>query len=302
MVRVIEPAAAKIYQSDERVIVRLPGHGSEPVVCEVEYMSQAQADHFPQPAAAAVSRPAAILNCVPGWDAVRLPLPATEMPTGFEWRADGDLLFSSLKGQVWRAIDTDRDGLPDTIQALSDELAAPYGVRDHGKTIDVINKNGLLRLSDFGEDGRAQRVEVVADGWGHSEDYHDWAVALVPDGDQGYYVGLPCRQNERADAAARLRGWVVHLLGREPTESNPRRYAIEPFSGGVRFPMGLARNCDGELFASDNQGNFQPFQRIESPGLWRPLRVLEQDRAARGVAARRAAIRRLRFPIPGREA
>ena len=174
------------------------------IVCEAEYTSELAADRYPAPLVVPGARPAATLHCIPGFAAVRLPLPATEMPTGFAWRRDGTLLFTSLKGQAWLASDTDGDGLPDTLHPLADELAAPYGLCMSGQAIDVINRNGLLRLSDFDTEGRAQRTDVVADGWGHTADYHDWAIGPVPDDSGGYFVALPCRQDERSEVAARL--------------------------------------------------------------------------------------------------
>ncbi len=229
---------------------------------EVIYTSATAADRFPQRPPAPATRTAARLDCVPGFDAVRLPLPASEMPTGLAWREDGTLLFTSLKGDVCAAIDSDGDGLPETLQTIAGELAAPYGIADHGSTIDVINKHGLLRLSDFAPDGRAQHIEVVADGWGHTDDYHDWAVGLVPDEAGGYYVALPCRQDKRSDAEARLRGTAVHLTPRSPTADVPRAFDVVPFCSGLRFPMGLARNRSGALFATDNQGHYNPFNEL----------------------------------------
>jgi hypothetical protein len=42
----------------------------------------------------------------------------------------------------------------------------------------------------------------------------------------------------------------------------PQHFDIEVISAGHRFPMGLARNRDGELFVTDNQGNYNPFNEL----------------------------------------
>ena len=39
-------------------------------------------------------------------------------------------------------------------------------------------------------------------------------------------------------------------------------FSPEPVSAGHRFPMGLALDRDGELFATDNQGNYKPFNEL----------------------------------------
>jgi len=265
-VQVAESAQAKF--TDERGPARLalrnvaPNMDEKGVSAEVIYTSALASDRFPLAPPPAVNSTIASLDVTPGWNAVRLPLPADQMPTGFAWRDDGAMVFSSLKGQVWLATDTDKDNLPETLTALSDELAAPYGVAVRDGAIDVINKSGVVRLSDFDADGRAQRSEVVASGWGHTDDYHDWAVAIVPDGAGGYFTAIPCYQNQRDEAAARHRGFALRLKPKQPTQDSPRRYELETFCGGVRFPMGLARNRGGLLFASDNQGNYNPFNEL----------------------------------------
>ncbi|HEX4128548.1 MAG TPA: PA14 domain-containing protein [Pirellulales bacterium] len=232
-------------------------------VCELDYVVDLPVDQFPVTVPALPNPPAVKLDVVPGWQAVQLPLPVEEMATGFDWRADGSLVFSSLKGRVCVARDTDGDGMEDTVTPLSDDLATPYGVAaNNDGTVDVICKYGLVRLHDDDNDGRAERSEIVADGWGMTNDYHDWVVGLPRDKNGDYIVALPCQQDDRDEAAARLRGEALRLVPREPTADNPRRFRIEPFAAGLRFPMGVAINRAGAIFASDNQGNYNPYNEI----------------------------------------
>ncbi|HXT61140.1 MAG TPA: hypothetical protein VN699_21045, partial [Pirellulales bacterium] len=184
------------------------------------------------------------------------------------WRDDGTLIFCSLKGSVWRAQDTDGDGLEDRQTMFADGLPAPYGIaaaRDAetgGDAIDVCAKFALLRLSDRDGDGRADRSQVAAADWGYTADYHDWAVGLPRDRQGNYYVGLPCQQDNRSPRAAYLRGSVVELQPRRPTSDDPRLFAIRPIAAGLRFPMGLALDRLGDLFCTDNQGNYTPFNEL----------------------------------------
>ncbi|MCH8923558.1 MAG: hypothetical protein IIA67_10480, partial [Planctomycetes bacterium] len=202
------------------------------------------------------------LAVAPGFRVTRLPLPEEIMPTGLAWRGDGTLVISSLKGRVWLAHDRNGDGLEDYAAPFSDELAAPYGVATQGEAIDVITKSALLRLFDDDRDGRADRTVTLASGWGHTADYHDWTVGLVSDPAGNYYVALPCQQDQRTGAAAYLRGTVLKLAPRRPDRRDPRPFAIEPLTAGHRFPMGLARNRRGDLFVTDNQGNWNPFNEL----------------------------------------
>jgi mono/diheme cytochrome c family protein len=248
------------FQSDASVIPSKPSGAS--FRCELAYQTDAKVDQFLPPPTIDRSVTRAELAVVPGFDAVRLPVTDQAMPTGLAWRGDGTLVVSSLEGRVWLARDTDGDGLEDVMKPFSDELAAPYGVAGSGDTVDVINKSGLLRLLDNDKDGQADRTELLASGWGHTRDYHDWAIGLPRDASGNYYVSLPCQQDERTEVAATLRGTIIKLLPRRPTDDDPRRFSVERLCGGLRFANGLALSPAGDLFATDNQGNYTPFNEL----------------------------------------
>ncbi len=250
-------------------VMQPPGN----VFCQVEYTTEKPIEPFTSEPIVDRSSTKAMLDVVPGFEAIRLPVTDEAMPTGLAWRSDGTLIVSSLEGRVWLGHDTDADGLVDRLVPFSDNLAAPYGVAAgriiprrgswvDGEEIHVINKYALLCLSDYDNDGRADRTETLASGWGYTLDYHDWAVGLPRDDRGNYYVALPCQQDDRSKIEAKLRGSVVKLTPNKPTSLEPHRYSIEPICAGLRFPMGLALNPVGELFATDNQGNYTPFNEL----------------------------------------
>jgi hypothetical protein len=119
-----------------------------------------------------------------------------------------------------------------------------------------------VRLNNFDDQGRARSYTIVADGWGYTTDYHDWAVGLPKGKDGNYLVGLPCQQDERTEAEAKYRGQLLRLVPCQPTPNNPRLYSIESICGGLRFPMGIAVNRAGDIFATDNQGNYNPYNEV----------------------------------------
>ncbi len=248
------------WNHDGSVTITLNSEGKGAVA--VEYWTDLTVDHFPVVSPPVLPNELATLNVVPGFDAIRLSLSAEIMPTALAWRPNGDLVIASLKGRVWIAQDTDGDELEDRLEPFSDELAAPYGLAASEEYIDVITKYALLRMYDDDGDGRVDRTRAVASGWGHTDDYHDWAVGLPRDRVGNYYVALPCQQDERSPAAAHLRGTVLRLAPQEPTAEDPREYSLEELTAGHRFPMGIALRKDGELFVTDNQGNYNPFNEL----------------------------------------
>jgi mono/diheme cytochrome c family protein len=260
-VQLVEPEEARLIRTERGAAVTLPAQQGQ-AACTLRYRSEVAADQFASPPALDRSLELQALEVVPGFTAVRLPTTDEAMPTGLAWRPDGTLVVCSLEGRVWLGRDGNGDGLVDRLDPFSDELAAPFGAAAAGEAIDVINKYGLLRLTDADHDGHAERIERLVSGWGHTRDYHDWAIGLPRDEDGNYYVSLPCQQDERTAAGALLRGTVVALVPRRPTADDPSRFAIEQLCAGLRFPQGIALSPGRDLFVTDHQGNYTPFNEL----------------------------------------
>ncbi|MCA9133841.1 MAG: hypothetical protein KDA45_11830, partial [Planctomycetales bacterium] len=175
--------------------------------------------------------------------------------------SDGSFYAGSLRGRVLELEDLDEDGLPETYQVVSDEIPTPFGLFAQGGEVDALAKFALIRLSKPAHGGQIRDATVVADGWGYTDDYHDWAVGLERDPAGNYYMALPCQQDDRSQAAAYLRGTVLKLVPSAASEE-PRAYHIEPLAAGMRFPIGIALSDQGDLFTSDNQGNYNPFNEL----------------------------------------
>lgn len=255
------PAAAGTAIQQDGTLQLAAARGGR-VLLPIRYESSLEVDHFPVVSVEIKPPLPQQLNVIPGLTVTRLPLADELMPTGLSWRSDGTLFISSLKGRIWSATDTNRDGMEDRLQVFGDELAAPFGLVAHDKYVDVINKYALLRLHDADGDGRVERTETVASGWGHTADYHDWIVGIATDPEGNYFAATPCQQDDRSLAAARMRGEVLRFVPRQPTRNDPRSFAVETMTAGHRFPIGLARNRRGELFVTDNQGNYNPFNEL----------------------------------------
>lgn len=201
------------------------------------------------------------IDLVPGYKGLQLPLPPTEMPISFAWDENGRFYAGSLKGRVLEVLDKNHDGLAETYAVISDEFPTPYGLFASHQGIDALSKFALIRLSPPKVAGKPYNATVVADGWGYTADYHDWAVGLERDADLNYYMAIPCQQDDRSEAAAYLRGNALKLVPYQSPEE-PRLYRLEPFAAGLRFPMGIALNSKRELFTTDNQGNYNPFNEL----------------------------------------
>jgi mono/diheme cytochrome c family protein/glucose/arabinose dehydrogenase len=169
------------------------------------------------------------------------------------------LLFTSLKGHVYRATDTDGDGIEDTLTTVDEGLAAPFGILAEGDSLLVAHKPELLRLRDTDGDGRADTREVVADGWGYSDNYHDWTTGPVRDSAGHIYLALGSdyQQKERPAERSLWRGKVLKI-----DLSKPRGERVTPFAHALRFPQGIAIDDQDRLFVTDQQGVANTFNEI----------------------------------------
>lgn len=224
---------------------------------EIHYRSTPAAQAAPyNPPPELVPEPQPVTD-VPGYRGIRLPLPRSIMPTAFTWTARGQLAFTSLKGHVYVAEDTNGDGMEDRLILVEDGLAAPYGIIADGPDLIVAHKPELLRLKDIDGDGRADVREVVATGWGYTDNYHDWTCGIIRDdkGDLFVALGSDYSQKGRPAVTSRQRGEVLRISASGQ---------ITPIATGLRYATGLALTLDGELLASDQQGEQNVFNELNA--------------------------------------
>ena len=258
-----EPAAAAFTGDANGVLhsVLLTPDAAGKARTVLHYRTAVPVDRLPNlPAVLAEVRQAEPVEVAPGFNAERLPLPSDIMPTALSWRPTGRLVFTSLKGQI---LEVEESAGQPRLSLHADGLPAPYGVFAGTDFIDVCVKYALLRIH------KDRSVQTLASGWGYTHDYHDWAVGLPRSPRGEYHLGIPCQQDKRSEAAARFHGNVLRLRPRMPTLEDGRLFSLEPISAGHRFPMGLALDRRGELFVTDNQGNYNPFNELNHvrPGI-----------------------------------
>ncbi len=199
----------------------------------------------------------AALPVLPGFEVVRAQLAPSVMPSALTFRPDSSLVVCSLKGGVFHVRDSDGDGLEDAWFQLSDHLSAPFGVLADGNDLIVSHKPELLRLNSVGPEfeGRVSFADVLATGWGYTEDYHDWTFGPVRDSDGNLVIATASdyAHKGRPKEARKWRGRLLRVL---PDGQ------IEELARGARYPTGLAANREGQIFFTDNQGVQNTFNEI----------------------------------------
>ncbi len=160
---------------------------------------------------------------------------------------------------------------------FAEGLQSPLGILP-GKPGEffVVHLPELTRIADTNEDGEAEVYEAIADTWGMSGNYHEFIYGPVRDKEGNFYIALGCasgnaepRPPVRGELTMRGRAAAVKkegIVGRVGHYSPvPYRGCVlkitpsgkmEPVSFGLRQPNGLVFSPEGDLFVTDNQGEW----------------------------------------------
>ncbi|HEU0122851.1 MAG TPA: hypothetical protein VFQ91_20130 [Bryobacteraceae bacterium] len=204
-----------------------------------------------------------------------VPLPRDIAPevAGVAFGQDGRLAVTFRRGYLY-LLDTKTGRW----QRFAEGLQSPLGVMAGDKPGEylVAHLPELTRVADTDGDGKADLYETIADGWGISGNYHEFLYGPVRDAAGNFYLSLglssggaeprmPVRGEYTAKGrqAKEQRDGIVGKVGHySPTSYRGCALKITPknevelVSCGFRQPNGLGFNETGDLFATDNQGDW----------------------------------------------
>jgi putative heme-binding domain-containing protein len=224
-----------------------------------------------------IANPPPVQMFVPGFEVRELPLSLPNI-NNVRYRPDGKLMALAYDGDVYLAEDTDGDGLEDRANVFWDNdgrVRSPIGMAltppeyEHGDGLFIATKSECLLIVDTDDDPQADRVVVVATGWNESFHNVDALGVAVDPNDQSIFFGLGT-----ANFADPL---VKDAQGRPTYRWDGERGAIikvspdftrrEVYCSGIRFPVALAFNRNGDLFCTDQEGatwvaNGNPFDEL----------------------------------------
>jgi hypothetical protein len=186
--------------------------------------------------------------------------PMTTFPTpkgcelevgGLAFRPDGRLLVCTRRGEMW-LVNSPGSEKPSESQftryASGLHEALGMWVKDD-KTTYVVQRPELTIVTDGKGTGKADGFETLCDKWGVSGDYHEYAFGPARDPKTGdFYITLNVGFGGGHQSKAPWRGWVVRIDGKTGD--------MEPWAYGVRSPNGINFSPDGDLFYTDNQGEW----------------------------------------------
>lgn len=134
-------------------------------------------------------------------------------------------------------------------------LAEPLGLKVVDGTIYVLQKQELTRLKDLDGDGLIDEYFAVANGWGVTANFHEFAFGL--DFDKGYFYGCLAIAIDPGGRSTQPqnkdRGKVIKI---SPNGD------FEFVASGLRTPNGIGHGAFGQLYITDNQGDWLPSSKL----------------------------------------
>jgi putative heme-binding domain-containing protein len=213
----------------------------------------------------------------PGFTVRELPVDLTNI-NNVLYRPDGKLLAVGYDGRIWLLSDTNADGLEDRAELFFENksgLRAPIGMDltppgyEHGQGLFVVSKTRVALIVDTDGDDRADKEIEVAGGWKESFHQVDGLGVAFDRKTGSVYYGRgtmnftdPLLKDKDGKSQYKLTDESSAILRVAPDFKSREIVAT-----GIRFPVALRFNKDGDLFATDQEGatwvpNGNPFDEL----------------------------------------
>ena len=166
---------------------------------------------------------------------------------------DGTLYALAMtEGQVWRTKTPPADH-PHQIrwQRFASGLYHPIGIQIVEGRVFVAQKPEITELIDRDGDGTADQFRTLASGWGLSDGWHEYTFGLAVDAQKNLWFALNTGYfwtNPGYVHPGRWRGSVMRF--------NYESDNLAVIAKGCRVPNGITCGIGGDVFFSDNQGDW----------------------------------------------
>ncbi len=199
-------------------------------------------------------------------ETIPMPEGLTAETGAIECMPDGRLIACFTRGEVMIYSPRTRKW-----QLFAEGLHDPLGMLViSNREVLVMQRPELTRLKDTDGDGVADVYEKVTDAFGISGNYHEFNYGPVKDKQGNLFIALNA-SSPNGSMRPEVRG-AVKTEGRDSTDGRRQMFAAVPYRGwimkltpagtlvpyamGFRSPNGIGFDLAGNLFATDNQGDW----------------------------------------------
>ncbi|WP_103501659.1 MULTISPECIES: family 16 glycoside hydrolase [unclassified Streptomyces] len=185
--------------------------------------------------------------------------------TGMDWFDDGRMVITTWGGResfdgAVEIVDgtVGEDAGPGTVttEVVATEMNEPQGVLVEDGEVIVSEKHQLSRLIDADGDGFYEDSEAIAT-WPSGGTYHEFGFGLLADEDH-YYLNLSVAITPGGRTTV-----PQHVENRGTSVKIDKETGeLEYVAGGLRTPNGIGWGAEGEIFVTDNQGDWVPASKL----------------------------------------
>ena len=196
---------------------------------------------------------------------IEMPKGLTDETGAVEFLPDGRLVACFTRGEVMTYHPQTKEW-----KLFAEGLHDPLGILVISNSeLLIMQRPELTRVKDTDNDGVADLYETVTDDFGISGNYHEYNYGPVRDKKGNLYIALNAsspggdmrpevrgkvdslgrdgKGNRQMFAAVPYRGWIMQLTPKGE---------LKPYALGFRSPNGIGFDLKGNLFATDNQGDW----------------------------------------------
>ena len=155
----------------------------------------------------------------------------------------GKLALGTRRGEIWTVAGAQGDPAKVQYQLFASGQHEVMGLAYKDGALFETNRYEVAKLTDTDGDGRADSFLTVADKWGVSGDYHEYAFGSRFDKNGDLWVVLCLTGSFSSNTD--FRGWAMRV---KPDGT------LVPTCSGIRSPGGMGFDADGEVYYTDNQG------------------------------------------------
>ena len=165
---------------------------------------------------------------------------------GLAFLPGGSLGVSTRRGEVWIVDNPTMEGGPAHFRRFAHGLHEALGLAYHNGSLYTAQRSELTLLDDSNGDGVADAYSTVF-SWPLEGNYHEYSYGPLVRPDGSMFVALNLAWTGFGASLSEWRGWILSLTPEGE---------MSPFATGMRSPAGMGHTMDGDLFYSENQGDW----------------------------------------------
>jgi len=178
----------------------------------------------------------------PGKSAVTLEI------SGMTALPDGRLAVATRKGDIYFLSNAyTRPPAKLKFHRFATSLHEPLGLIQRNGKLLTVQRSEVTQIADTDGDETADEYLTVAKGWGVTGNYHEYAYGPKADKQGNLWLALNIGMGKGLDDSGAWRGWAMKVT---PAGK------LVPVCGGMRSPCGIGANAAGDMFATDQQGDW----------------------------------------------